>query len=457
MMAAWILDERVHAALESLKHEHSRERLVRVLILGSGGREHALAWRLTADPHPHELYAAAGNPGIGALARLLPYDASDIPALLAAAEELSIELTVVGPEIPLAKGIVDAFRGRGLRIFGPTAAAARLESSKVFAKRLLQKYRIPTAPFEVFDRATDALPYVRQQARPLVIKVDGLAAGKGVIVTDDASQAEAAIRELMIQRVHGAAAERVVIEDRLHGFEISLLALVGAGSVAPLPPAMDYKRRFDGNEGPNTGGMGALAPAPVSPALINRILTQIVLPTVEAMAHEGYPYTGVLYAGIMVTDDGPKVLEFNCRFGDPEAQVLLPLLDGDFATAMVDVLEGSAVALRRRNGAAVCVVLAARGYPGSPELGQPISGLDTIGERAMVFHAGTARRNESLVTAGGRVLNIVGTAPTVAQAAARAYEAIRHVHFPGMQWRTDIGEPPMVAVSTSGAPVGGRQ
>ncbi len=429
---------------------------MRVLILGGGGREHALAWRLTLDPHHHELYAAPGNPGIASIARLLPYDAADIPSLLAAAVQLGIDLTVVGPELPLAKGIVDAFRKRGLRIFGPTAAAARLEASKVFAKRLMQTFHIPTAPFEVFDNALDALSYVRRQVRPLVIKADGLAAGKGVIVTEDVAQAEAAISELVIRRVHGAAADRIVIEDRLEGFEVSMLAMVGGRGLAALAPAMDYKRSLDGNRGPNTGGMGALAPAPVPSALVHQIETQIMLPIIDALAYEGCPYNGVLYAGIMVTDEGPQVLEFNCRFGDPEAQVLLPLLDGDFATAMLDTVEGRPVSLVRRDGTAVCVVLAAKGYPGKPAIGDPISGIGAVSHDVLIFHAGTALQQETLVTAGGRVLNVVGTAPTLLQAADRAYAGIRGLHFSGMHWRSDIGRAPMMAPAAIAEATGGK-
>lgn len=426
---------------------------MRVLILGGGGREHALAWRLSLDPHHHDLYAAPGNPGIASIARLLPYDAADVESLVSAAEELRIDLTIVGPEVPLAKGIVDAFRGRGLRIFGPTAAAAQLEASKVFAKRLMQTFHIPTAPFEVFENALDALAYVRRQSRPLVIKADGLAAGKGVILTDDVPQAEAAISELMIRRVHGVAADRIVIEDRLDGFELSILAMVSGRRLVGFPPAMDYKRSFNGNQGPNTGGMGALAPARVSSALVQQIETQIMLPIIDAVAYKGWPYVGVLYAGIMVTDDGPQVLEFNCRFGDPEAQVLLPLLDGDFATAMLNTVEGRPVSLATRGGAAVCIVLAARGYPGTPVIGDPIFGIETVAEDVLVFHAGTALEDETLVTAGGRVLNVVGTAPTLAQAADRAHAAVGGLHFSGMQWRTDIGRTPLQAAAAMNEPI----
>ncbi len=412
---------------------------MRILVVGSGGREHALVWRLGEDPHPYSLYAAPGNPGIRSLARIVPCAAMEFSSLLTAAEELQIDLTVVGPEAPLAAGIVDAFRARGLPIFGPTAAAAALEASKIFAKRLMHRYGIPTAPFEVFDDANEALAYVRQQRRPLVVKADGLAGGKGVAVVDDSKEAEAAIREFMVARVHGPAAERVVIEERLDGVEFSVFALVGGGRFTLLPVARDFKRSSNGNRGPNTGGMGAVAPTPVAPALVERVVAEIIAPVVEAMAREGRPYTGVLYAGIMITADGPHVLEFNCRWGDPEAQALLPLLMGDFVAAMLETLEGTPPQLAIRDAAAVCVVLASKGYPGAPELGHLIQGLESRPPDALVFHAGTAIHQDKLITSGGRVLNVVGIGPTVEVAAQRAYAAVNRITFPGMHFRTDIG------------------
>lgn len=412
---------------------------MRILVVGSGGREHALVWRLGEDPHPCSLYAAPGNPGIQSLAQLVPCAAMEFSSLLTAAEELKVELTVVGPEAPLAAGIVDAFRARGLRIFGPTAGAAALEASKVFAKRLMYRYGIPTAPFEVFDDAQQALAYVRQQRRPLVVKADGLAGGKGVAVVNDSNEAEAAIHEFMVARVHGPAAERVVIEERLDGIELSVFVLVGGRRFSLLPLAQDYKRSFNGNRGPNTGGMGAVAPTRVAPALVERIVADIIAPIVEALAREGRPYTGVLYAGIMVTADGPHVLEFNCRWGDPEAQVLLPLLLGDFSTAMLETLEGAPPQLATRDAAAACVVLASKGYPEAPELGHLIHGLESHPTDALVFHAGTAMHQGRLITSGGRVLNVVGIGHTVEAAAQRAYETENRIAFPGMHFRTDIG------------------
>lgn len=429
------------------KDEHFSVWLVRILVVGSGGREHALVWRLCADSYPLTVYAAPGNPGVSPLARTLPCAALDFSSLLAAAEELQVDLTVVGPEAPLVAGIVDAFHARGLRIFGPTAGAAALEASKVFAKRLMRRYGIPTAAFEVFDDASEAIAYVRRLGRPCVIKPDGLAGGKGVVVADDPRQAEAAICELMVARVHGSAADRVIIEEKLDGVEVSVFALVGGGRFSLLPAAQDYKRSSDGDRGPNTGGMGAVAPAGMPPALHERIVAEIVAPIVDAMAREGRPYTGVLYAGIMVTEEGPYVLEFNCRLGDPETQVLLPLLAGDFSAALLETLDGVPPQLATHEGAAVCVVLASRGYPGTPELGYPIHGVEGSQADAFVFHAGTAVQNGGLVTAGGRVLNVVGTGRTISHAAQRAYDAVARVHFTGMHFRTDIGRELILSAS----------
>jgi len=419
---------------------------MRILVIGSGAREHALVWRLDEDPHPRTLFAAPGNPGIGSRARIVPAPAVGIPALVAAAEELNIDLTVVGPEAPLAAGTVDAFQARGLRIFGPTAGAAALEASKVFAKRLMLRYGIPTAAFEVFENGDDAIGYVRLQKRPLVVKADGLAGGKGVVVASDSTEAEAAILQFMGARVHGPAGARVVIEEKLEGIELSVFALMSGRRFILLPVAQDYKRISNGNRGPNTGGMGAVAPMPVPEALLQRIVADIVAPIADAMVREGRPYMGVLYAGLMVTNDGPYALEFNCRWGDPEAQVLLPLMQGDFAGAMLETLEGAPPPLAFRDGAAACVVLAARGYPEAPKLGDPIAGLENVPTDTLVFHAGTAVQQGSLITAGGRVLSVVGIARTAGEAAERAYQAVNQISFSGMQFRTDIGREALSAV-----------
>jgi len=412
--------------------------LLKVLVVGSGGREHALAWRL-AQGAGIQVYAAPGNPGIASVAQCLPIPASDILGLAGAAADLGVDLTVVGPEAPLAAGITDAFTARGLRIIGPTAAAAQIEASKAFAKTLMRKRHIPSAEFAVFDTPADAVAFVRGRDTPVVVKADGLAAGKGVVVARTAEEAEAAVIDLMVRRTHGAAGMRVVIEERLEGEEASVLALVRGERVWPLMPARDYKRARDGDTGPNTGGMGAIAPAPLPPRALERAMDEIVEPVAAAMAREGRPYTGVLYAGLMLTDQGPKVLEFNCRFGDPEAQVILPLLEGSLIGALLDLVGGGQPALRWTGSAAACVVLASPGYPDRYRTGIPITGPRDVPEDVLLFHAGTAMADGELVTAGGRVLNVVGTGPTMEDAVARAYRGVACISFEGMHFRTDIG------------------
>jgi len=426
---------------------------LRVLVVGSGGREHALAWRLARDAASHNLHAAPGNPGIASLGACHPVGPADLSALAHLAEARAVDLTVVGPEAPLAAGIVDAFRSRGLRVFGPTRAAARLESSKVFAKTLMRRIGVPTAAFDVFDSPQEAIAHVRRQRRPLVVKADGLAAGKGVVVADGPREAEQAVVDIMVRRVHGAAGERIVVEERLCGREASVLAFVSGRRVTPLPPARDYKRALDGDRGPNTGGMGAVAPAAVSPDDLARVVDEVLEPVAAALVAEGCPYTGVLYAGVMLTADGPQVLEFNCRFGDPEAQVLLPLLEGDLGEAMLQTLDGRAPQLRWARGAAVCVVLAAGGYPGPHASGAPVRGIAAVPPGALVFHAGTAVRGGEIVAAGGRVLDVVATGATVEEARARAYAGVAAVAFEGMRFRRDIGAgAPIPARAAGGAP-----
>jgi len=422
---------------------------LRVLIVGAGGREHALAWKLSQDSARPLLFAAPGNAGTAAVAENLPISPTDVTGLIDFADRSGIDLTIVGPEAPLAAGIVDAFRARGLRIFGPSRAAARLETSKVFAKELMRRRGIPTAAFEVFYSPLAAIEYAERQRRPLVVKADGLAAGKGVVVAQTPDEAQRAIEEMLIRGTLGDAGRRIVIEDRLEGSEASLLVLVGPGGVRPLVPAQDYKRLSDGDRGPNTGGMGAIAPvdlvagtdlAGISyPVPVGEIVNSIVEPVLGAMRRDGSPYTGVLYVGLMLTAEGPKVLEFNCRFGDPEAQVILPLLESDLATALLDVIDGRDPELQWRDEFAGCVVLASSGYPGSYSTGLPIRGLDAIPDDVLVFHAGTRPDGDAIVTSGGRVLNLVGRGATLAAALERAYAGASAVGFDGMHFRTDVG------------------
>jgi phosphoribosylamine--glycine ligase len=427
---------------------------LRVLIVGAGGREHALAWKLSQDSARPLLFAAPGNAGTAAVAENLPISPTDVTGLIDFADRSGIDLTIVGPEAPLAAGIVDAFRARGLRIFGPSRAAARLETSKVFAKELMRRRGIPTAAFEVFYSPLAAIEYAERQRRPLVVKADGLAAGKGVVVAQTPDEAQRAIEEMLIRGTLGDAGRRIVIEDRLEGSEASLLVLVGPGGVRPLVPAQDYKRLSDGDRGPNTGGMGAIAPvdlvagtdlAGISyPVPVGEIVNSIVEPVLGAMRRDGSPYTGVLYVGLMLTAEGPKVLEFNCRFGDPEAQVILPLLESDLATALLDVIDGRDPELQWRDEFAGCVVLASSGYPGSYSTGLPIRGLDAIPDDVLVFHAGTRPDGDAIVTSGGRVLNLVGRGPSLAAAVERAYAGTSAVSFDGMHFRRDVGRESLV-------------
>ena len=415
-----------------------------LFVIGGGGREHALVWHLRRHDPQARLYAAPGNPGIGQIATRLRIPVTDLEGLADAAEAVGADLTIVGPEAPLVCGIVDRFSARGLSIIGPTASAAAIEGSKVFAKDLMCRWGIPTARHEVFADVHEALAFLGRVDGPVVVKADGLAAGKGVIVCDDRDEASRAVRTMLADRAFGDAGQRVVIEERLEGEEVSVLALVDGGAVALLPAAQDHKRVGDGDRGPNTGGMGAAAPYPLSGTLRARIVREILEPAAHAMCAEGRPYHGVLFAGLMLTRDGPKVLEFNCRLGDPEAQVILPLLPVGLPEAFEALRAGRLAtdALAAAGGAAVGVVLASRGYPGTPEVGDPIGGLEfselSDGD-ALVFHSGTALRDGRLVTAGGRVLTVVGRAATLPGAQARAYEVAGCIHFEGMHFRRDIG------------------
>lgn len=415
--------------------------LLRMFVIGGGGREHVLVWHLRRHYPDAVLYCAPGNPGISALATCLPISVTDLPSLAGAALSLEIDLTIVGPEAPLVAGIVDLFEMRGLPIIGPTAPAAALEGSKVFAKDLMRRHGIPTAEHASFDEPASALRYLEGVPGQVVVKADGLAAGKGVIVCDDFAQARSAVETMLVDRAFGDAGRQIVIEERLEGDEVSVFALVDGEAVALLPAAQDHKRAYDGDQGPNTGGMGAAAPVPLDRELRQRVLSEIIEPTARAMCAEGRPYRGILFIGLMLTRHGPRVLEFNCRLGDPEAQVILPLLGTALPEAFASLREGRLVSggLSETRGAAVGVVMASRGYPERYETGVPISGLERAAEEALVFHSGTSFRDGIVATGGGRVLTVVGQGGTLREARALAYRATDWIRFDGMHYRRDIG------------------
>ncbi len=419
----------------------------KVLVVGGGGREHALVWKLVRSERVAGVDCAPGNAGIARLARCLPVEADDVEGLTALVERERYDLVVVGPEAPLVAGVADRLAALGVPCFGPRRAAAAIEGSKVFAKVFMARHGIPTAPFRVFDDPLEASAYAERRLAAgdaVVLKVDGLAAGKGVLVTEEPREAVAWIQEVMVRAAFGAAGRRVVVEERLAGEEVSVLALVDGERFLTLLPAQDHKRAWDGDRGPNTGGMGAYCPVPfVDRELLRRVEERVLGPAVRGLAAEGAPYRGVLYAGLMLTDRGPMVLEFNCRFGDPETQAVLPLLESDLYLLARACAEGDlgGLEVRWRAGAAACVVLAAGGYPGPYERGLPVTGLAEA-ERlpgVLVFHAGTAAADGGIVTAGGRVLGVTALGADVRTALARAYEAAALVSFPGVHYRRDIG------------------
>ena len=416
---------------------------MRILVIGGGGREHALIWKLAQSKHTTKLFCAPGNAGIAELAECVPVGVTDIDKLTAVAVEKKIDLTIVGPEAALCAGVVDNFQSQGLRVFGPNKRAAQLEGSKVFAKRFLLKFGMPTAPAEIFDKADAARKYVRRIGAPVVVKADGLAAGKGVIVAQSVAEAEKAILEIMEQKVFGAAGAQVIVEECLHGEELSVMALVDGGSFQILASAQDHKRARDGDRGPNTGGMGAYSPTPLLDKKLAEQVTDIFRRTLAGLQTEGIDYQGVLYAGLMMTDRGPQVLEFNCRFGDPETQAVLPRLESDLVDAAEATIDGTLerLPLKWSGDAAVCVVIAAGGYPGPYERGQPIAGLKDAArlDKVCVFHAGTRRDAAGqVVTDGGRVLGVTALGATIEQASRRVYEAVERIHFDGAQFRRDI-------------------
>ena len=416
---------------------------MRVLVVGSGAREHALAWKLSRADGIEELYAAPGNPGIAGVATCVPITADATAELAEFAASLKMDLTVVGPELPLVLGIADEFGRRGLPLVGPSRAAAELEGSKVFTKEFCNRHGIPTARAKVVRVRDEAAAAARGFKVPVVFKADGLAAGKGVQVCRTKDDVDAALNRYFEDKTFGAAGERVLIEECLEGQELSVMVLTDGTSVVPLAAARDYKRLEDGDRGPNTGGMGSISPVPMESGLATAILRTIVLPTVAGMAAEGRPFRGVLYAGVMVTREGPQLLEFNCRFGDPETQVVIPRLEGDLLPLLRASALGELGTMRAawKHEAVVCVVLAAHGYPESPRRGDAIVGLgEALGQPgALVFHAGTALQDGRLVTAGGRVLSVVGRGATLDEAAETAYSAVGRVQFEGMQCRSDIG------------------
>jgi len=412
---------------------------VNILVIGSGGREHALFWKLKESPQADKIYAIPGNPGMG---EMVDISVTDNAAILRFAKEKEIGLVVVGPEVPLMNGLVDDLEKAGIRAFGPRANAAEIEGSKSFAKDLMKKYGIPTARYEVFTEAEPARAYIRREGAPIVVKADGLAAGKGVIVAMTEREALDAVNAIMEDNTFGDAGARVVIEEFMEGEEASLLAFTDGKIIRPMISAQDHKRAFDGDLGPNTGGMGTYAPAPVmTPEMTERAVEEILKPTIAAMEKEGCPYRGCLYLGLMVTHEGPKVVEFNARFGDPETQVVLPLLDGDLVQIMCACADGTLadVPIHWKDGAAVCVVLAAGGYPASYERGHEIHGIrDAEDTGALVFHAGTAKQDGNIVTNGGRVLGVVGMGKDITAAVKKTYEAVEKISFKNVYHRKDI-------------------
>jgi phosphoribosylamine---glycine ligase len=418
---------------------------VKVLIIGSGGREHALAWKLAQSKKVSQLFCAPGNGGIAEICECVNIPADDISALLKFARENKIDLTVVGPEAALVKGIVDEFTKNGLEIFGPDKFAAQLEGSKVFAKEFLAKHKIPTAAFKVFDNATVAKDYIGNKKFPLVIKADGLAAGKGVVIAKSKEQAEEAIDLMMVKKIFGDAGNKIIIEECLTGEEASVLAICDGEHFILLASAQDHKRIFDNDEGPNTGGMGAYSPAPVvSAALQKRIEKEVFAPTVAGMKEMGHPFKGVLYAGLMITKKGPQVLEFNVRFGDPETQAILPRMKNDLLEVMLAAIEGrlEKIKLRWEGKSCVCVVIASGGYPGDYAKGKEVSGLEAVKEMkdAVVFHAGTKKSNGAYLTSGGRVLGVTALGKTIKEAIENTYLAVENINFEGMHFRRDIGQ-----------------
>lgn len=422
---------------------------MKILVIGGGGREHCLAWKINQSPLVDKIYCAPGNGGTSLIAENIDIKASDIDALFDFAKEEKIDLTVVGPEAPLVAGIVDRFESGGLKIFGPCKRLAQLEGSKVFAKEIMKKFGIPTADFAVFTSPVEAKKYIDEKGASIVIKADGLAAGKGVIVAQSIKEAKEAVDTIMVDKKFGSAGERIVIEDCLVGEEASILIFTDGVNIIPLVSSQDHKRVFDNDKGPNTGGMGAYSPAPVvTEAVFNKIIKRIFIPLIEGLGSDGLIYKGMLYAGLMIKDEEPYVLEFNVRFGDPEIQAILPKLRSDLVEVMIKTVEGKLedVTLSWDDRFCLCVVLSSGGYPGKYEKGKEIKGLKKVLslEDIFVFHAGTKLvtsnfPSPAFVTSGGRVLNVVGLASSLPEAQKKVYQAIEHIYFEGMHYRRDIG------------------
>jgi len=417
---------------------------MKILVIGSGGREHALVWKIAQSVHADKIYCAPGNAGIQELAECVEVKADDVQGLLDFAQDKSIDLTVVGPEAPLALGIVDVFQKKGLPIFGPGKNASCLESSKVFAKNIMKKYNIPTADCTVFSDYEKALDYVRNAQRPLVIKADGLCAGKGVFVCAGLEEQEKALTSIMRDNRFGDAGKTVIIEEKLEGEEASIIVVSDGEHVLTMASSQDHKRIFDNDKGPNTGGMGAYSPASVvTKEIFTQIEREVIIPAIRGMRNENMPYKGVLYAGVMITESGPKVLEFNVRFGDPETQAILPRLKSDIVEIMIEAAAGTLdeVTLQWDERTCVCVVIASGGYPAHYEKGKQIQGLDAVKQDGgiVVFHAGTKREGAHVVTNGGRVFGVTGLGQDIHKAIDTTYVALKKIHFDGMYYRTDIG------------------
>ena len=415
---------------------------MRVLIVGGGGREHALAWKLSRAKRVRKIYAAPGNPGIAQVATCVDILASDIPGLLHFAEEKKIDFTIIGPELPLAMGIVDEFENAGLKVFGPNKNASRIEADKSFAREFMGKFGIPAPKFQVYETASEALKYTKTINKyPVVVKASGLASGKGVFTVSSRRDYEKTVDQLLVQHRLGEAGNRIVVEEFLTGQEASVFVLTDGLSISYLPSSQDHKKLYDRNRGPNTGGMGAYAPYPVNKRISNIIENVIIQPTILSLRDQGLDYKGVLYAGLILTSSGPKVLEFNCRFGDPETQVILPLVESDLLGSMVAVAERklSDEPIKFKNQWSLCVVLASAGYPNDYRVGEEIVFKEKLESRTLLFHAGTKMDDSKLVTSSGRVLNIVTVHESLKIAKQRAYDEIKKIHFKGMYFRRDVG------------------